>query len=1282
MLSEHGIAPFAIMSPVPEEKNDTGGFWGSLPKEIILDHEARIEDISTAVDELDLEQLKEHVRSVHVRRNPTDASPYATPNLTQPDHMDDFTAVITATILQALPYVSWLNGTMTEWSLRLTVLRKVPGFLKGLEGLKRGVDRAWDNLMVESQRSEEVAGPLRDRFEGIQAGLGAKVTALGQRLDSMLDDLEGRAETLPEQWIDKFEELEAAYTSWVVQGERMIMGLTWEVADQSDKMDKVVLAPFHAFEFAHQPQTTALNSSPYLVSPISEGGGYFQATDSDKAIGISPADSLRRPDSPVLGDPHFQMYQHHDSESSLDDVMRGRQESVRPRQNSEFARLVDDVIDRSQDQAQMHGDETIGLAVGDDNDIITPPPPSQGHQSSPSHTLTRSVSNFSFSHPRSPPKAAFSPSRSSDLSRPRSRHRAIDIEAYKATAENAQPAPQIEEAPFSTARTASLPILQELPQPTTIQAKRAIFNGDLERKQQLLKARSPPVVRPFEHASNAFTKLFAAHNARSQPKTQPKSQPRSHSRTSSKSGSGRRSSLRNAITPASIAIRDSVGSKESSGRDFGDLIPAPSASRSRDGSNVDVSSDPQLAPAGGEALPSPSRSEHRLVAQSPSRGHSRNPSERSGRYDPPFLQPPSPFGQDESSSAQEENWPLSQGSEMQTEEISTPNDPMASDYFERLFVDSLPLSPEKLETEDAEVNPMERALEKMNRRPVASRERSLDNSMLDGVFNHTMEDIKAGKEPRYKKHAKPTLGNSGIPENVMPHVSDVDTPGSFKSAQSTPEIRDALQGGYFQAREVSTHSSRNSIFGGHSRQGSTVRSRRSSSANALDKFDLQISPETMERSIPNDEVSKPKRVSMEKRASVASIEYFARSEVKTVDIARNPSSSSSDGFPIQSTEEAEDSQRVDRINYVPNESQAVEDKVVGNRKSIRGHPGVPPSALRTDSERSVIARTIGAHKPPPLNVGVSTRRQPIVQSAGAQASDERPITPIKSRKRQDSTSSAAGDNIDRHVSSVLQGLPSKIRFSSRPSNSTPQSAQSFKFPRPADLTLAPAQTDNKTTSSPKNGDTKLYHLSTPGKTEPLKLFIRLVGENERVMVRVGGGWMDLADFLRQYAEHHGTRTLASSGVEVNEAPLSGTKPAPKTRSTPLSRPGSVLDTYSPRPDSALAKRSSGSVTSMKTPDLSSSPFVGNSSPAYVLTPTMSRPSTGESSDMEVGLGLTGRKKGELDEGKKKWVDEMISRTKAASAEKKRNGEKDKQWSDVGRVGSVRKVAFRGGAREN
>ena len=64
--------------------------------------------------------------------------------------------------------------------------------------------------------------------------------------------------------------------------------------------------------------------------------------------------------------------------------------------------------------------------------------------------------------------------------------------------------------------------------------------------------------------------------------------------------------------------------------------------------------------------------------------------------------------------------------------------------------------------------------------------------------------------------------------------------------------------------------------------------------------------------------------------------------------------------------------------------------------------------------------------------------------------------------------------------------------------------------------------------------------------------------------------MDLAEFLRQYAEHHGHRTGSGSQIEVNEMPGSGKVGGSKTR-TPLSRPeGTALDqrANSPRPGEA------------------------------------------------------------------------------------------------------------------
>lgn len=69
------------------------------------------------------------------------------------------------------------------------------------------------------------------------------------------------------------------------------------------------------------------------------------------------------------------------------------------------------------------------------------------------------------------------------------------------------------------------------------------------------------------------------------------------------------------------------------------------------------------------------------------------------------------------------------------------------------------------------------------------------------------------------------------------------------------------------------------------------------------------------------------------------------------------------------------------------------------------------------------------------------------------------------------------------------------------------------------------------------GDIKLYHLHRNDGQAPIKLYIRLVGERgERVMVRVGGGWADLAEYLKEYATHHGSkrRVVSEGRIEIQD----------------------------------------------------------------------------------------------------------------------------------------------------
>ena len=190
------------------------------------------------------------------------------------------------------------------------------------------------------------------------------------------------------------------------------------------------------------------------------------------------------------------------------------------------------------------------------------------------------------------------------------------------------------------------------------------------------------------------------------------------------------------------------------------------------------------------------------------------------------------------------------------------------------------------------------------------------------------------------------------------------------------------------------------------------------------------------------------------------------------------------------------------------------------------------------------------------------------------------------------------DRLQDKIHSILSTIPARIRLTSTavhelelPSGGSSLSAsRSDRFgskspyltpsrsstPTPS-ITLTPAfsRLRHSRLSGGEEKTVRVYHLHRSGKTAPTKLFVRSVGENgERVMVRVGGGWADLGEYLREYALHHGRRTASSGHVEVQGLPMQSSPAfsSPVSENggnTPLSRPNSVLST---RPSSSLAVR--------------------------------------------------------------------------------------------------------------
>ena len=212
--------------------------WGSLPAKLVREYENRIEEIAEDMEALGVEELKDYVRDAHLASNPRrisrtmQANPYSRTNYI---HLDDFTAVITSTIMQSLPIISRLNALIATWSIRLSILRQIPDFLELLELSQNIIADAWDAIgnmdgMIETNGLETAKTTLHSK----RITLEENIRELGRRLDSMLDILEGREDTIPEEWIDSMESIEAEFGEWVVETERRLMEEGWK-ADQKNR---------------------------------------------------------------------------------------------------------------------------------------------------------------------------------------------------------------------------------------------------------------------------------------------------------------------------------------------------------------------------------------------------------------------------------------------------------------------------------------------------------------------------------------------------------------------------------------------------------------------------------------------------------------------------------------------------------------------------------------------------------------------------------------------------------------------------------------------------------------------------------------------------------------------------------------------------------------------------------------------------------------------------------------------------------------------------------------
>ncbi|KLJ10605.1 hypothetical protein EMPG_14017 [Blastomyces silverae] len=215
--------------PASEDRACSDDGWerylGCLPIAIVEQHEDRIDAIKAEMEALDVEELKEHVLNAHIpsRSRPSSSNSTWSTNMNTLSYvqLSDFTAVITATILQALPYLSKLNILLNIWDVRLTVLHQIPELLDGLGSTKRGIDGALDRL--KTGLLPELDDPLfsKTSFDSARHKLENKILIVGSKMDRILDSLEGQEDALPESWIDEMEAIEAGFATWAFEAEKM-----------------------------------------------------------------------------------------------------------------------------------------------------------------------------------------------------------------------------------------------------------------------------------------------------------------------------------------------------------------------------------------------------------------------------------------------------------------------------------------------------------------------------------------------------------------------------------------------------------------------------------------------------------------------------------------------------------------------------------------------------------------------------------------------------------------------------------------------------------------------------------------------------------------------------------------------------------------------------------------------------------------------------------------------------------------------------------------------------
>lgn len=308
--------------------------------------------------------------------------------------------------------------------------------------------------------------------------------------------------------------------------------------------------------------------------------------------------------------------------------------------------------------------------------------------------------------------------------------------------------------------------------------------------------------------------------------------------------------------------------------------------------------------------------------------------------------------------------------------------------------------------------------------------------------------------------------------------------------------------------------------------------------------------------------------------------------------------------------------------------------------------------------------------------------------------------------------SVGEQHLRQQISNIISSIPAKIKLSSEPTKEINLNPPDLQLPRlkkksskepfrrnasglssrtvTPSFTLSPAKTTRPRQSRGQQ-EIKVYHLSRSTGEAPIKLFIRCVGENgERVMVRVGGGWADLSEYLKEYATHHGRRSGRGdeTTVEIRDLPQNGLLrlASKEPESAPTSRPGSAAS-QAVAPSTPLQVRKLRKGMGVLGNDI---PRLQPRTPALreregtpasedsTRSRSSSRLSWTEEDSSFLGLAGPSGRRLEMSEESKAWVETVKQKVRIASGEHKPPTEEKGRFGDLGKVGGTKRLFRKAG----